>query len=93
MSTHKLIGTKKSTETKQKMSISHIGLCWWNNGDKEYRSKDHPGAGFHRGRLPKMRTFTDGYQIIHSREKKIDGYFEGDWLFDRLQKKMADDCN
>jgi len=43
---------KKLSET---MKGRNKGTLWWNNGVKAIRSKEHPGEGWIRGRLPNRR--------------------------------------
>lgn len=45
------IGLKASQETKNKMSKSHKGLFWFNDGFKNIKSKTCP-EGFNPGKLP-----------------------------------------
>lgn len=41
-----------SPVTKQKMSVTQIGLAWWNDGKIEVQSRIQP-SGFVKGRLPR----------------------------------------
>lgn len=49
-------GKKHSEERKKNSSLSHKGLCWYNDGIKEFMFKpDNVPEGFVKGRLKKAR--------------------------------------
>ena len=49
-------GKHRSDETRQKMSKSWKGTCWWNNGISNARSRECPGPEWKRGRLKASMT-------------------------------------
>ena len=49
------IGKAKSDECKEKLAELKRGAIWWNNGQTTRSSKESPGEGWVRGRLPLKR--------------------------------------
>ena len=45
------LGFNHTEESRKKMSEARKGLKWWNDGQIEKRSREHPGDGWERGRI------------------------------------------
>jgi len=51
----KVISEGHRRKLSETMKGRNKGTLWWNNGVKAIRSKEHPGEGWIRGRLPNRR--------------------------------------